>query len=135
MALPCSRCKVADRLPGQRNCRACLTTYQRERRARLRLLAGGHDDGTALAGALRQLREDSRNISLEEATKLRTLAQALRDLAMAARIEDERKRAAPKPPPEPAATTRLIEQFRREIGLDGDDGDDGDAVRPHATAD
>jgi hypothetical protein len=41
--------------------------------------------------------EDARDISIEEATKLRILAQALRDLAMVAHIEDKRKRKAPKP--------------------------------------
>jgi hypothetical protein len=56
-----------------------------------------HDDGSALAGVLRQLRDDARDISIEEATKLRILAQALRDLAMVAHIEDERKRKASKP--------------------------------------
>jgi hypothetical protein len=32
-----SRCKTAERLPGQCVCRPCLTGYQRERRARRRL--------------------------------------------------------------------------------------------------
>jgi hypothetical protein len=32
--MTCSRCKDAERIPGQRWCRPCLTIYQRERRAR-----------------------------------------------------------------------------------------------------
>jgi hypothetical protein len=30
----CSRCRKSERIPGQRWCRACLTAYQRERRAK-----------------------------------------------------------------------------------------------------
>jgi hypothetical protein len=35
----CSRCYRAEPLKGQRWCRSCLTAYQRERRARMRLLS------------------------------------------------------------------------------------------------
>jgi hypothetical protein len=39
----CSRCHQADRLPHQRWCRACLTAYKRDRRARLRGEVTGAD--------------------------------------------------------------------------------------------
>ena len=37
----CHRCGHAPKLPGQRVCRGCLTTYQRERRARQRQRTAG----------------------------------------------------------------------------------------------
>ena len=35
--MTCSQCSRADRLPGQRWCRVCLTAYARDWRARRRL--------------------------------------------------------------------------------------------------
>ena len=36
-SMTCSRCMRGERITGQRWCRACLTAYARERRARLQL--------------------------------------------------------------------------------------------------
>jgi hypothetical protein len=38
--MQCSRCRTAERLQGQRWCRRCLTSYQRERRAKTRGKSG-----------------------------------------------------------------------------------------------
>jgi hypothetical protein len=51
-AMTCSRCHKSERIPGQRWCRACLTAYQRERRAQGR--GTGHaEPQTALTDVLR----------------------------------------------------------------------------------
>jgi len=54
--MACLRCGKVERIPGQRWCRACLTVYARERRARMRQppepcgsLDARRDDAPAIA--------------------------------------------------------------------------------------
>jgi hypothetical protein len=98
----CTRCMVLERLPGQKWCRPCMSSYQRERRAKLRgggrlaLVAdnGGGGREPSLTGIVEHLTAclASEHIGLQEATKLRILAQAARELAVAGRLAFELER-------------------------------------------
>ena len=72
----CNRCQQEPRIPGQRWCRACRTSAQRERRARMR--AEGREQGRAVAvqssrlapAVVKQICEDDPDVGKEMAGQL-----------------------------------------------------------------